>query len=413
MDIENEIVTVKLADLKEDEKNPNRMTQDQRKGLKKSLQKFKNIKLVLIDQNNVIIDGHQRVDEMKALGVQETKAIRYKVTSEAERVQLRQVANKLYGEHDKKMDADDFLVLFKNQKLDELAELLARPQEEFQRALEKHHGIEFVKEDGFDVDAALKEPPITKTGDIWQLGRHRLMCGDSTKKEDVDSLMDGKTADLLLTDPPYGVDYGSKNRFLNSIWFANRIEEPIFADSNIDDYRAWFASWLSNIQLSETNAYYLTISDQKLLDLSDALIDTGFKISQYLVWVKNNHVLGRQDYANKHELIIYGWKGKHEFYGDFQTTVWEIDRPQKNQLHPTMKPIELASRMIGNSSKAESIVLDPFCGSGTTLIACEQLNRVCYAMEISPEYVTVIIRRWEALTGQKAQLIKETITKTN
>ena len=185
---------------------------------------------------------------------------------------------------------------------------------------------------------------------------------------------------------------------------SNSVKEAILNDA-IDDYREWFGKWLNVIKFSDSNSYYLTISGQKLLELSQALLDNDYKISQYLVWVKNNHVLGRQDYANRHELIIYGWKGKHDFYGDFQTTVIEVDKPLKNPLHPTMKPIELLVRFIKNNSKQEMLVYDCFLGSGSTLIACESTNRVCYGMELDPFYVDVIIQRWENYTGKKAQKI--------
>ena len=243
--------------------------------------------------------------------------------------------------------------------------------------------------------------PKSKLGQIYQLGNHRIMCGDSTK--DLDKL--NCKPDLLLTDPPYGVDYSSKNEFLNKFDKGNRIQTPIVNDA-IEDYRKWFGEWLDKIQFNDYNSYYITISDQKLLELSQALLDNNYKISQYLVWLKNNHVLGRQDYANKHELIIYGWKDHHKFYGPFQTTIWEIDRPFKSKLHPTMKPIKLMQKAIQNSSKMKGIILDPFLGSGSTLIACEQTNRICYGMEIDPAYIDVIITRWENYTGKKAELLK-------
>lgn len=211
--------------------------------------------------------------------------------------------------------------------------------------------------------------------------------------------------DLLLTDPPYGVDYSSKNEFLNKLDKGNRVQKEIIND-NIEDYRQFFGDFLENIPFSEYSSFYITISGLKLFELSQALEDKNYKISQHIVWVKNNHVLGRQDYVNKHEFIIYGWKNKHKFYGDFQTTVWEIDKPQKSELHPTMKPIELLVPPVRNSTKENMTVYDPFLGSGSTLISCEQTNRVCYGMEIDPGYIDVIIQRWENFTGQKAKKVK-------
>ncbi len=203
---------------------------------------------------------------------------------------------------------------------------------------------------------------------------------------------------MVFTDPPYGVAYAEKNKYLNSIAFANRISTPIIND-NIKDYKEFFKSFLDKFILNDYNAFYITISGQKLLELLEALRSLNYKMSQVLVWVKNNHVLGRQDYANKHELIVYGWIGKHKFYGDFDTTTWVIDKPLKSDLHPTMKPIELIVKAINNSSKCGMIVLDIFGGSGSTLIACEQTDRKCYMMEIDEHYCQVIIDRWLNFTG--------------
>ncbi len=246
------------------------------------------------------------------------------------------------------------------------------------------------------------DSPKSKLGDIYQLGNHRVMCGDCTK--DIDKLLEKKTVDLLLTDHPYGVDYSGKNKFLNTIDKGNRIQEDILND-NIKDYREFFGNFLKNIPFSEYNSFYINISGLKLLELSLALQDNDYKISQHIVWVKNNHVLGRQDYANKHEFLIYGWNGRHKWYGEFQTTVWEIDKPLKSELHPTMKPIELIVKPLMNSTKSGMLVFDPFLGSGSTLIACEQTNRICYGMELDPSYVDVIIQRFENYTGKRSKLL--------
>ena len=268
--------------------------------------------------------------------------------------------------------------------------------------------ISTVEEDDFDAENELNliENAKSKIGDIYKLGEHRLMCGDCTKREDVELLMDGKKADMVFTDPPYGVDYSEKNTFLNAIAKGNRIQTPIKND-NIEDYNLFYNGFLKHFKniLNDFNSFYITISGQNLLQLLEELKKLEYKISQILVWCKNNHVLGRQDYSNKHELIIYGWIGKHKFYGGFQTTIWEIDKPLKSDLHPTMKPISLISRAINNSSKINDLILDVFGGSGSTLIASEQLNRKCYMMEIEPKYVDLIIKRWENYTQKKAKYI--------
>jgi len=240
-----------------------------------------------------------------------------------------------------------------------------------------------------------------------------LMCGDSTKKEDVGILLNEKKINMLLTDPPYGVNYSSKNEFLNKLDKGNRIQESIKNDALSPDeiQKLWINSFTNAFHsMNDGSAYYINAmqgGDLLLLLLLLSIKESGLNLKQSLVWAKNNHVLGRSDYNYKHELILYGWKeGKaHEFYSKFDTTLWEIDKPLKNDLHPTMKPIELLSKAISNSSKEEEHILDLFGGSGSTLIACEQLNRKCFMMEIDPIYCSVIIERWEKLTGQKAEKI--------
>ena len=264
----------------------------------------------------------------------------------------------------------------------------------------------FESKDGNTDDDAIPEDvkPICKVGDLYKLGDHRLLCGDATKKDDVERLMDGRKADMVFTDPPYGVDYSAKNEFLNKADKGNHIQTPIEND-NIKNYIKFFKDFLSVLPLADYNSFYISISDQKLKCLLIAISELNYKASQILVWVKNNHVLGRQDYYNKHELIVYGWKNHHKFYGGTSFSVWEFDRPVKSELHPTMKPINLIENGIINSSLKNMIVYDCFLGSGSTLIACEKTNRKCYGMEIDPHYCDVIIKRWEDFTGGKAEKI--------
>lgn len=394
---ELEVKKIPLSLIKFDETNPNDLSKEQMQSLKLTMEKFGYLAPVILNKDFTVVDGEHRVKIYQELGKQEIQAYVIDVDQIDLKI-LRQLMNKLRGEHDKQKDALEFKSIFEANKLDEFSKLLATPKENFEQILAKKFNIDFVNES--EPIPEVRETNV-KLGDIYQLGEHKVMCGDCTIKENVDKLLDGQSVDLLLSDPPYGVDYSSKNRFLNTICFANRIEEPILNDA-IEDYEVWFQSWLKLIPLSETNSYYLTISGQKLLELSLALLSQNFKISQYLIWVKNNHVLGRQDYANKHELIIYGWKNKHQFYGDFQTTIWNVDKPLKNPLHPTMKPIELIQIPIHNNSKENQLIYDPFLGSGSTLIACESTKRRCYGMELDPYYVDVTIRRWENYTGKKA-----------
>lgn len=255
-----------------------------------------------------------------------------------------------------------------------------------------------------------------KRGDIWQLGEHRLMCGDSTVITDVEKLMNGEKADMVFTDPPYGVSYAEKNEFLNSAGKAMACPRAIANDSKTptEMYDFWVEAF-KNIYAFTTDkvSYYITApqgGDLLLLLLLQAVRDCGFALKHQLVWNKNNHVLGRCDYNYKHEPIIYGWKldGTHTFYGKgkMKTSVWDFPKPHQSKLHPTMKPIELIGEALLNSSKEGDKVIDLFGGSGSTLIACEQLKRKCYMCELDPHYCDVILTRWETLTGKQAQRIE-------
>lgn len=236
------------------------------------------------------------------------------------------------------------------------------------------------------------------------------MCGDSTRSDDLKKLMGGGVADMVFTDPPYGVAYGEKNEFLNAVGRGNRIQTPIENDGHIEGAADVFQKALVNAFAHTTDkaALYATGPTGDCLPALLAAIDgAGWQFKHLLVWVKNNIVLGRTDYAYKHEGIYYGWKknGTHAFYGKGETTVWEIDKPHASKLHPTMKPIELVARAITNATKKGEAVLDMFCGSGSTIMACEQTERIGYGMEFSEAYCDVIIKRWEEYTGGKTKLV--------
>lgn len=280
---------------------------------------------------------------------------------------------------------------------------------------EEKDGGPTVTEDDFNPDDATIQERC-KAGDIWLLGDHRLMCGDSTDAEVVKRLMNGDLADMVFTDPPYGVSYTDKNEFLNRIGKPMAFANPIENDSQSPTEMADFWETAFNVLAECTKdkmVYYITAPQGgDLLLLLQSIFNTPFALKHMLIWNKNNHVLGRCDYNYKHEPIVYGWKkkGTHNFYGGgkFKTTVWDIDKPLKNDLHPTMKPVELVANCILDGSKAGDIVLDTFGGSGTTLIAAEQTGRKCYMMELDPHYCDVILSRWETLTGQTAQLSTDT-----
>lgn len=270
-------------------------------------------------------------------------------------------------------------------------------------------GQSAVQEDEFDEDKD-EIHVLCQKGDIWQLGDHRLMCGDSIDLEQVKTLMGGGKADMIFTDPPYGVSYTEKNEFLNRIGKPLACVNPIENDSHTpEEMNAFWEKVFGNLAEVTTDkaAYYITSPQGgDLLLLLLAIQNTPFQLKHMLIWNKNNHVLGRCDYNYKHEPIIYGWKkkGTHIFYGGgkFKTTVWDIPKPLKSDLHPTMKPVELVANCILDCTKEGDSVIDVFGGSGTTLIAAEQLNRRCYMMELDPHYCDVIIARWEKLTGKEA-----------
>ena len=242
------------------------------------------------------------------------------------------------------------------------------------------------------------EEPKAKLGDIYQLGNHRLMCGDSTKEEDVNKLVGEQKIDLLITDPPYNVDYTGKTKEAMKIQ-NDKMENNVFHDFLVKVFTNAY-----NV-LKDGASFYCWYASREVVNFHTSIEESGFTVKQELIWNKNSLVMGRQDYQWKHEPCLYGWKetNSHIWYGDRkQTTVIDWDRPTKADLHPTMKPVGLFDYQIKNSSKAGDNILDLFGGSGTTIMACEQNNRNAYVMEFDPKYVDVIIKRWENFTGEKA-----------
>jgi DNA modification methylase len=284
-------------------------------------------------------------------------------------------------------------------EIDDMVELLEHNAERAQ-----------ILEDGEII--ALKKKTISKRGDIWVLGSHRLACGDCGEESVLDRLFGTSLWDLLITDPPYGVDYAGKNAYLNTIDWGNRIQTDIEGDKQtpVEMFEFWKRSFSAVKKRGASDgSYYITgpqVGDLLLL-LLQAISQSELTLKHMLIWVKNNHVLGRSDYNYKHEPIIYGWIDKHDFYGPSnEVTTWEIAKPHVSDLHPTMKPIELYARAMRNSSTSGDIVFDPFAGAGPVFIAAEQLNRVAYGVEIDPAYCDVIITRWETFSGKKAKRLK-------
>jgi DNA modification methylase len=258
-----------------------------------------------------------------------------------------------------------------------------------------------VEDDDFDLSAALEKASFVETGDLWTVGRHRMLCGDATSSEDVNTLMDGKRANLILTDPPYGVSFKAsdgltiKNDSLKGEEFYNFL---LSAFQNMADH------------LEKGGAAYCFHADTEGLTFRKAFVDAGFHLAGVCIWVKNSLVLGRSDYQWQHEPVLYGFlqNGKHPWYaGRSETTIWNFDKPKRNKDHPTSKPLDLLGYPIKNSTQENAIVLDTFGGSGSTLMACEQLNRTCMTMELDPKYASVILRRYVEDTGDSEHVYVE------
>ncbi len=275
--------------------------------------------------------------------------------------------------------------------------MLAGLQDEAQRLLGPEEGLTDPDDVPEDVE------PIAKRGDVWACGDHRVMCGDSTDEADVARLMAEEKARLMVTDPPYGVGY--ETAVQNPRWRKDRL--PIANDDIGDDQAAFWTAAFSPWPL-EGDAYVFSPSGPPISTLCASIEAAGIEHRQWLIWVKNQLVLGRSHYHYKHEHIFYGWRGKTSWNGSRkEDSVWEVNRPMSSPEHPTMKPVALCERAIENSSRSGTIVLDPFLGSGTIMIAAERLGRRCYGMEIEPRYVDVAVKRWEEFTGLEGVKVSE------
>lgn len=356
--------------------------------LKRSILEFGYVEpIVWNSRTGNVVGGHQRLKILKEQGLKEVNCVVVDMDEQREKA-LNVALNKVRGDWD--------LPLLKDllQELDKAmfdVSLTGFDAAEVDELLSKVHDKE-VKEDDFDAEKAIAEikEPVSKYGDIWLLGRHRLMCGDATCLSDILTLMDGKKANMCITDPPYNVNYEGatqdKLKIINDKMASGKFYEFLLqAFKNIFEV------------LDDGCAVYVFHGDTEGLNFRRAFVDAGFHLSNVCVWVKNSMVMGRCDYHWQHEPILYGWKptGSHKWYADRkQTTVWNYDRPSRNAEHPTMKPVGLVAYPIKNSSMSNCLVLDPFGGSGSTLIACEQTNRVCLTMELDPKYCDVIVKRY-------------------
>lgn len=365
--------------------------------LRASLREFGFVNPVIVDKDLNVIAGHGRIMAAKEEGIAEVPCVFAEHLTEAQKRAYIIADNRLALNAG--WDAEMLSVeLADLQGADFDISLLGFDDAELNKLL---GGMDDVKDDDFDVDAELQRPSITQLGDLWLLGKHRLVCGDSTKAETFDLLMDGKKANLTVTDPPYNVNYEGR---------AGKIKNDNMADDKF--YQFLFAAFAHTEKVMARDAsIYIFHADTEGLNFRRAFADAGFYLSGTCIWKKQSLVLGRSPYQWQHEPILFGWKkaGKHAWYSDRkQTTIWEFEKPKKNGEHPTMKPVPLIAYPILNSSMTGCIVLDPFGGSGSTLIASEQTDRVCFTVELDEKYCDVIVKRYiEQVSAKDVYLIRD------
>ena len=385
---------IKIADLVPASYNPRKALKPGDKEyekIKRSIEEFGYCEPVIVNSDMTIIGGHQRVTVLKDLGYSEIDCIVIDI-DKTERA-LNIALNKITGEWNKELLAD---LIAELQDSDFDVTFTGFDPPEIEQLMNSVHDKEIV-EDEFDVEAQLQQPTVTREGDLWLLGEHRLVCGDSTLPETYDLLMAGRKANLVVTDPPYNVDYEGS---------AGKIKNDKMAEEQFEKFL--FAAYVNMEQnMMDDASIYVFHSDSHGLAFRRAFEEAGFYLSGCCIWKKNSLVLGRSPYQWLHEPVLFGWKkgGRHQWYADRkQTTVWEYDKPKKNDLHPTMKPVNLIAYPIKNSSMSNCIVLDPFGGSGSTLIAADQLKRICYTVELDPKYADVIVNRYLAQVGSDEQV---------
>ncbi|MBQ9664826.1 MAG: DNA modification methylase [Oscillospiraceae bacterium] len=357
--------------------------------IKNSIEEFGFADPLVVNADMTIIGGHQRLNVAIELGYTEVPCAVVDVDKTREKA-LNIALNKITGEWDEQMLADLLTDLKEaDYDLDYTGFDAPEVDQLFSNIYDKK-----VKENDFDVDKELKQPCFSQLGDLWYLGRHRVVCGDSTGEEIYTRLMDGEKANLVLTDPPYNVDVEeTAGKIMN-----DNMEDSEFYKFLLSAYRCMHSN------LADDGSIYVWHADTEGINFRTAFKAAGFYLSGCCIWVKNALVLGRSPYQWRHEPCLFGWKqkGKHQWYGDRkQTTVWEYDKPRSSKDHPTMKPVQLMSYPIKNSTMTNGIVLDPFLGSGSTLIACCETDRVCRGIELDPKFVDCIVKRYIEWAGGK------------
>lgn len=386
--------------------------------LRASIREFGFINPVIIDRDYNVIAGHGRILASQEEGIDKVPCVFVDYLTDAQKKAYIIADNRMALDADwdeellkieiESLKDDDFDLSFTGFDESELLDLFGDDSKSK------------VEDDNFDLSSALEKASFVEKGDVWTVGKHRLMCGDATSKEDVQTLMGDTKGNLILTDPPYGVSFKSSSGLT--------IENDSMKN---DEFYNFLLSAFKNMadHLEKGGSAYVFHADTEGLNFRKAFVDSGFHLAGCCIWVKNSLVLGRSDYQWQHEPVLYGFmqNGKHRWYSDRkQTTIWNFDKPKKNSNHPTSKPLDLLSYPIGNSTQENAVVIDTFGGSGSTLMACEKMNRICYTMELDEKYASVILRRYVEDTGDKdnvyvirngkkipyADLVKEVETKS-
>ena len=361
--------------------------------LKNSIENFGCVEPIVWNRRNGhIIGGHQRLKILAELGKKETECVVLDLDDNQEK-DLNLRLNKISGD----WDLDKLKIVIDDLKLADFDLSLTGFEIEELDNLFRDEIKEKVKDDGFDVNAELVKPVLTRSGDLWHLGKHRLYCGDSTESSSYEKLMSDSKADLILTDPPYNVDYEG---------IAGKIKNDKMSPEKFYEFLSKAFQCMA-LFMADHASIYVFHADTQGAEFRRAFQESGFYLSQVCIWVKNMFVFGRSPYQWQHEPVLFGWKsnGCHRWYaGRKETTVWKYDKPQKSKEHPTMKPIPLLSYPILNSTKTGDIVLDPFGGSGSTLIACEQTGRVCFSSELDEKFCDVIVNRFIENTGSSSNV---------
>lgn len=383
----SEMQLVDISRLIPYQNNARTHSKEQINKLRSSLREFGFVNPVIIDREYNVIAGHGRIAAAREEGITQVPCVFVDHLTEAQKKAYILADNRMA------LDAgwDEDLLRVELEALEEMGYDLGLTGFD-DKELAALFPAEEAKEDDFDVDAELQKPTFTKAGDVWTLGRHRLVCGDATDSAVYGVLMDGTKANLVITDPPYNVNYEGS---------AGKIQNDNMADEKFYEFLLAAFRNMESVMAPDASIYVFH-SDTEGLNFRRAFADAGFYLSGCCIWKKQSLVLGRSPYQWQHEPILFGWKkkGRHQWYtGRKESTIWEFDKPKKNKDHPTMKPVPLLAYPILNSSMSNAIVLDPFGGSGSTLIACEQTDRVCRTIELDEKFCDVIVRRYIEQVG--------------